>query len=73
MNKLEHTVKQLGMALGFNLVGIGSAEPFFRDEQAALERIREGMMDGLPWYTEERVHKATHPEELLPGARSIIS
>lgn len=73
MNKLEHTVKQLGMSLGFDLVGIGSAEPFVRDEQIALQRIREGMMDGLPWYTEERVRLATHPEELLPGARSIIS
>ena len=30
-------------------------------------------MDGLPWYTEERVCKATHPEVLLPGARSIVS
>ena len=30
-------------------------------------------MDGLPWYTEERVRRATHPEVLLGGARSIIS
>lgn len=73
MNKLEHTVKQLGMSLGFDLVGIASAEPFFRDERAAIQRIRDGMMDGLPWYTQERVHKATHPEDLLPGAQSIIS
>ena len=30
-------------------------------------------MDGLPWYTEERVRRANHPELLLEGARSIIS
>ena len=30
-------------------------------------------MDGLPWYTEERVHRANHPEVLLDGARSVIS
>ena len=73
MNKLEAAVKQLGKSLGFDLVGIASAEPFLRDERAATQRIRDGMMDGLPWYTEDRVHKATHPEELLPGARSIVS
>jgi epoxyqueuosine reductase len=44
-----------------------------RDEKAAIERIRDGLMDGLPWYTEERVHRANHPEALLPGARSVIS
>ena len=30
-------------------------------------------MDGLPWYTEERVRRATNPEVLLPGSKSIIS
>ena len=73
MNKLEAAVKQLGKSLGFDLVGIASADPFPRDERAAVRRIRDGMMDGLPWYTEERVRKATRPEELLPGARSIVS
>jgi epoxyqueuosine reductase len=73
MSSLEASVKQYGEELGFDIVGITGAEPFLRDERAAIERIRQGMMDGLPWYTEERVHRATHPEELLPGARSIIS
>ena len=73
MDALEQTVKRHALSLGFDLVGIATAEPFHRDEQASLQRIREGMMDGLPWYTEERVHRATHPELLLTGARSIIS
>ncbi len=30
-------------------------------------------MDGLPWFTEARVNRGTSPQELLPGARSIIS
>ena len=73
MESLEETVKAYGRELGFDIVGITSAEPFLRDEAAATERIRRGLMDGLPWYTEERVHKATHPELLLSGARSIVS
>ena len=70
---LEDRVKSLGRELGFDVVGITSAEPFLRDEKAALGRVRDGLMDGLPWYTEERVHRSTHPELLLEGAASIIS
>ena len=73
MGKLETLIKEYGKELGFDIVGITSAEPFLRDEQAAIERIRQGFMDGLPWYTEERVHKATHPAVLLPDAKSVIS
>ena len=73
MTTLERTVKEYAKGLGFDIVGITSAEPFPRDERAAIDRIRDGMMDGLPWYTEERVHRATHPELLLKDARSVIS
>ncbi len=73
MGQTELAVKTLARRMGFDLVGIASAEPFLRDEEAAVRRVRGGLMDGLPWYTEERVRKATHPEKLLPGARSIVS
>ena len=73
MGMLENTIKDYARSLGFDVVGITSAEPFLRDEQAAIERMRDGLMDGLPWYTEERVRRATHPDVLLPEARSIIS
>ena len=73
MGKLEDSIKAYGREIGFDIVGIATAEPFVRDEQAAVQRIRQGLMDGLDWYTEERVRRATHPEVLLPGARSVIS
>ena len=73
MGKLEQVVKDYCHELGFDIVGIASAEPFMRDERAAIDRIRLGFMDGLPWYTEERVRRANHPEVLLHGARSVIS
>ena len=73
MGTLERSIKAYGEELGFDIVGITTAEPFLRDEQAAVQRVRDGLMDGLSWYTEERVHRATHPEVLLPEARSVIS
>ena len=73
MRELEQTIKDYGKELGFDIVGITTSEPFLRDEQASIERIRQGLMDGLPWYTEERVHRATHPGVLLEGAQSVIS
>lgn len=73
MAVLEDSVKTYGRSLGFDLVGISDAEPFHRDERVSIDRIRKGMMDGLSWYTEERVRKATHPEMLLSDARSIVS
>ena len=73
MGMLEKSIKEYGKSLGFDVVGITTAEPFLRDERAAIQRIRQGLMDGLPWYTEDRVRRATHPEALLQEARSIIS
>ena len=69
----ESKIKALARALGFDRVGITGAEPFVRDEKAAAERVRSGMMDGLPWYTAERVRRMNRPKTLLDGARSVIS
>ena len=71
-SNLKAVVKEHAAELGFDLVRVTSAEEFSSDRAAALERIRAGLMAGLPWYTESRVERGTRPEELLPGARSII-
>ncbi|MBM3934203.1 MAG: tRNA epoxyqueuosine(34) reductase QueG [SAR202 cluster bacterium] len=73
MSDLERAIKEYARSLGFDVVGIASAVPFLRDEAEAVQRVRDGMMDGLPWYTEDRARKVNHPEVLLEGARSIIS
>ena len=73
MSTLTAKTKALGKSLGFDLVGITTAERFERDERAALERVNGGLMDGLPWYTAERVQKANSPRKLLDGATSVIS
>ena len=73
MTDLKATVIAHAHACGFDLAGVTSADVFASDRDAALERIRDGRMEGLPWYTESRVLRGTSPEELLPGARSVIS
>ena len=73
MKNIESKIRAFGKELGFNQVRITSAKPFLRDEAAAISRVKNGLMDGLSWYTEERVHRSTHPELLLPEAKSIIS
>ena len=72
MSDLKDIVVEQAKACGFDLVGVTGAEDFADDRAAALERIGEGRMDGLPWYTESRVMRGTTPAELLPGARSVI-
>ena len=71
--KATEIVKAYALELGFDLVGITSAEPFAEAEEIALERLRDGLMDGLPWYHAARVMRGCRPQEILPGARSIIA
>ena len=70
---IEDEVRRLGLESGFDIVRITTADAFARDEAAALQRIRDGHMDGFSWYTEERVRRANRPQELLEGAQSVIS
>ena len=69
---LASLVKQFALASGFDLVRITTAQDFAEDREAALQRIQDGLMDGLPWYHQARVRRGTSPRELLPEARSVI-
>ena len=73
MASVEDRVKGLALGIGFDRVGITGVEAFVRDEAATVERVRAGLMDGLPWYTEERVRRMNRPGSLLDGARSVVS
>ena len=70
---LKESVVHCALDLGFDLVRVTSAEPFVEDGEAAQERMRDGFLDGMPWFTRERAEKASAPQSLLPGARSIIA
>lgn len=73
MGLLEDRVKNLGKDLGFDAVGITSAEAFVRDEEASVDRVRSGLLEGMAWITQDRVRRSARPQELLLGARSVIS
>ena len=65
-------IKAYARELGFDLVGVTTAEPF-TSHKPALQRLKGGLMAGLPWYTQARVERGSDPQQLLPGARSIIA
>jgi len=73
MATLKELLRVQALDLGFQAMGVTSAAPFLADEAAILDRIDRGLMDGLSWFTQERAHRSTHPEVLLPGARSVIA
>ena len=66
-------VKDYAREMGFDLARITDAAVFAVDRDLALARIQDGLMEGLPWYTAGRVKRGANPQELLPGAQSIIS
>ena len=71
--ELRQLLDRLAHDAGFDLVAVTDAAEFAADRDAALRRIKAGLMDGLPWFTAERVRRGANPAALLPGARSIIS
>src|SRR5690349_20726762 len=67
------TIKEHAHTLGFDSVGITTAEEFPAARQIIQERIERGLMAGLTWFTAERAEVSSRPTALLPEARSIIS
>ena len=59
--------------LGFAAAGITSTRPFAEARRRALRAIDEGRMDGMPWYTRERVEESADLRRRYPWARSIIA
>ncbi len=68
-----HTIKEYAYSLGFDAVRITTAAEFPTTEHIIKERIAQGLMEGLPWFTAERAAVSCHPDALLPDAQSIIA
>jgi epoxyqueuosine reductase len=66
-------IKEYAYSLGFDSVRITTAEGFPEAERIIKQRIADGLMDGLPWFTTERTEVSCHPDALLPNAQSIIA
>ncbi|MGH2352381.1 MAG: tRNA epoxyqueuosine(34) reductase QueG [Chloroflexota bacterium] len=70
---LTQDVKGAALEAGFDRAGVSDAAPLRDAEIAIRQRIADGHMDGLRWFTPERARLATRPQELLPGAQSILA
>ena len=70
---LTAELKSRATNLGFCAVGVTTADPFTSAEQAAAERTSAGLMDGLTWWSEARVHASADPRRAMPDARSVIA
>ncbi len=67
------TIKEYAYSLGFDIARVTTANDFPEAERIIKERIAQGLMDGLPWFTADRADVSCHPDALLPEAQSIIS
>src|SRR5207248_319997 len=67
------TIKEYAYSLGFDIARITTAGDFPEAERVIKERIAQGLMEGLPWFTAERCEVSCHPGALLPEAKSIIT
>ena len=70
---LTEELRDYALSIGFDLVGVASAEPFSETERVLLERIEQGLMRGLDWFTPERARYSANPRNHMPAARSIVS
>ena len=70
---LTERIREYALSLGFDLVRITTADPMPDAEAALKERIGQGLMGGLDWFTAERAEVSANPRALLPGARSVIA
>jgi epoxyqueuosine reductase len=69
---LSAELKAYAREVGFHLVGITSPEPFSQAELDITRWLNEGHQGDMAWLNAARTRMATHPRELLPGARSLI-
>src|SRR5439155_23496655 len=73
LQQLTADLKAYAATLGFDPVGVTTAEPFVEAGAAAEARVQAGLMDGLPWFTAERVRFAADPRHHMPDARSLVA
>jgi epoxyqueuosine reductase len=59
--------------LGFANCGVTSALPFNEARARGLDAIEAGRMEGMPWYSRERVEASADIGARYPWARSIIA
>jgi epoxyqueuosine reductase len=69
---LAAELKGYAREVGFHLVGVTSPEPFETAELDIARWLEAGHQGEMAWLNQARARLATHPDELLPGARSLV-
>lgn len=73
VGELKSAIAARAGELGFDLVRFTSAQPFPDTQRVLEERIEQGLLSGLSWFTKERARVAGDPRNLMPEARTIVS
>lgn len=73
MAALKAELGDAARRLGFAACGVTSVRPFTEARTRALAAIDSGRMDGMPWYTRERVEASADIGGRYPWARSIVA
>lgn len=58
--------------IGFHLVGVTGPAPFERAELELVRWLGEAHQGEMAWLNEARARLSCRPDELLPGARSLV-
>lgn len=66
---LKSEIKQYAKSLGFDKVGFASARPFLEEKRVLVEREDAGLISP---FEESNIELRCFPEELFPGAKTII-
>jgi epoxyqueuosine reductase len=65
-------LNRLGEELGFDAIGAAPARPYEETERHIRERKQRGLFATMG-FTTRRPEVSCHPEQLLPGARTVVS
>jgi epoxyqueuosine reductase len=73
MAALKAALGEEARRIGFSACGVTSTRPFSEARGRALAAVDAGRMDGMPWYTRERVTASADIGGRYPWARSLIA
>ncbi len=73
MSIIGGKIKEYARQIGFDVVGVTTAEEFAEARRAIEGRMEQGLLDCFPWFNRERLTKACSPSLLVPSATSVIS
>ena len=69
---LTRSIKQKALAIGFDLVGVTTADPIAADQTELFRKWLEAGYAAEMHYMHRNLEKRLDPAELMEGARSVI-